>query len=594
MGDDTLDGGAGVDTAVYVGPMSQYSITANGNGSYSLRDNGANGEGADTLWSIEYLRFSDTVVAMSSLFPGGSQFHSPSINNSSLSVTINENIGTTVEVYKVLGSDPDGTPLNYSISGDGDGAKFRINSLSGAVTFIASPDRENPGDIGRDNTYDITVLVSDGLNSTTKSITITVSDVNDNAPVITSLATASTAENIATTTAVYTAAATDADAGSTLTYSLVGGVDQAIFAINASTGVVTFKASPDYERPSDSGHDNVYNIQVQATDGQNIVSKEVAITVTNVAEIRALTSDLDGNAKSDIMLQNLGSGQYYVWSMNGKALLDSGFIGWQTGTDWQAKGTGDFNGDGKSDVVLQNIKDGGCYVWELNGKSLVDMGFVGWAAGPDWQVKATGDFNGDGCSDILLENSQSHARYIWEFNSKTLVDSGFVGWATNADWTVKATGDFNGDGKSDILLQNAIDGSCYVWEMDGLNLKAGGHGFVGWAPGKDWQVKGTGDFNGDGKSDILLQNARDGACYIWEMDGLTLKAGGTGSVGWTPGKEWQVAATGDYNGDHKSDILLHNANDGAYYLWQMDGLGLVPNGSDFVGWATGADWHVVA
>jgi hypothetical protein len=367
-----------------------------------------------------------------------------------------------------------------------------------------------------------------------------------------------------------------------------------MFAINATTGAVTFKSSPDYEVRADVGANNVYDIVVQASDGLNVVSKDVAITLTNVPETRALASDLDGNAKSDIVLQNLGSGQYYVWSMNGKAMLDNGFIGWQTGTDWQAKGTGDFNGDGKSDVVLQNNKDGGCYIWELNGKSRIDSGFVGWAAGPDWQVKATGDFNGDGYSDILLENSQSHARYVWEFHSKTLVDSGFVGWATNGDWTVKATGDFNGDGKSDILLQNAIDGSCYVWEMNGLSLRDGGYGFVGTAPGKDWQVKGTGDFNGDGKSDILFQNAVDGSCKVWEMDGLNQKVGGVGLVGWTPGKDWQVAATGDYNGDHKRDILLHNAHDGSYYLWQMDGLGLVANGYDFVGWATGADWHVVA
>ena len=48
--------------------------------------------------------------------------------------------------------------------------------------------------------------------------------------------------------------------------------------------------------------------------------------------------------------------------------------------------------------------------------------------------------------------------------------------------------DFNGDGKSDILLQNAIEGACYVWEMNGLNLAANGAGFVGWTPGADWHA----------------------------------------------------------------------------------------------------------
>jgi len=116
----------------------------------------------------------------------------------------------------------------------------------------------------------------------------------------------------------------------------------------------------------------------------------------------------------------------------------------------------------------------------------------------------------------------------------------FRGWAPGKNWQVKATGDFNGDGKSDILLQNANDGACYVWEMDGLTMIANGAGFVGWAPGKDWQVKATGDFNGDGKSDILLQNVMDGACYVWEMNGLNLAANGAGFVGWTPGADWHA------------------------------------------------------
>ena len=44
-------------------------------------------------------------------------------------------------------------------------------------------------------------------------------------------------------------------------------------------------------------------------------------------------------------------------------------------------------------------------------------------------------------------------------------------------------------------------------------------------PGPDWQVKATGDFNGDGKSDILWQGS-DGTPAIWLMDGLTVLSSG--------------------------------------------------------------------
>ena len=100
---------------------------------------------------------------------------------------------------------------------------------------------------------------SDGTNSTTKAVAITVTNVNE-APTITSGATASFAENASGT--VYTAAATDPDAGATLTYS-ISGADAALFDINATTGAITFKSSPDYEAPADAGGDNVYDVTVR-------------------------------------------------------------------------------------------------------------------------------------------------------------------------------------------------------------------------------------------------------------------------------------------------------------------------------------------
>ena len=109
---------------------------------------------------------------------------------------------------------------------------------------------------------------------------ISVTNVNE-APTVTSAATASFAEN--GTGTVYTVAATDPDAGTTLTYSLTG-ADASLFNINATTGVVTFKSSPNYEAPTDAGGNNVYDITVGASDGTNNSTKAVAITVNNVNE----------------------------------------------------------------------------------------------------------------------------------------------------------------------------------------------------------------------------------------------------------------------------------------------------------------------
>ena len=55
--------------------------------------------------------------------------------------------------------------------------------------------------------------------------------------------------------------------GAAATYSLVGGADLALFAINASTGVLTFVAAPNFEAPTDAGANNVYDVTVQVSDG---------------------------------------------------------------------------------------------------------------------------------------------------------------------------------------------------------------------------------------------------------------------------------------------------------------------------------------
>ncbi len=134
---------------------------------------------------------------------------------------------------------------------------------TGALTFVSAPrDYENPTDVGADNVYNVTVQVSDGSLTASKAVAVTVTNVNE-APTVTSSATASVAEN---TTAVMTVTASDPDAGTTFTYSINGGADAAKFAINSSTGALTFVSAPDYENPTDVGADNVYNVVVQASD----------------------------------------------------------------------------------------------------------------------------------------------------------------------------------------------------------------------------------------------------------------------------------------------------------------------------------------
>src|SRR6266567_6180387 len=214
-----------------------------------------------------------------------------------------ENTATSNVVYDANATDADATAANstiaYSLTGT-DAALFNIDSVTGEVTFKISPNFEAPGDSNHDNVYDVVVHANDGPHDTTKTVAITVTNVNE-APTITSGATASTPENVSAATTLYTATATDPDAGTTLTYSFGGGADDSKFNIDSSTGAVTFKASPNFEAPTDTGANNVYDIIVKATDGGALFdTKAVAITVTNVNEAPTITSGTTASTPENV------------------------------------------------------------------------------------------------------------------------------------------------------------------------------------------------------------------------------------------------------------------------------------------------------
>lgn len=173
----------------------------------------------------------------------------------------------------ISASDPDSSAtLSYSISGT-DASKFSINSSSGSIAFLAAPNYESPTDNGLDNTYDFTVTVSDGSLSASQSISVAVGNLNE-APSFSTASAQSYTENSGATISVT---ANDPDASSLLAYSL-SGTDASQFSISSS-GVLSFASAPDYESPSDSGLNNIFNVSVGVTDGVNSSSVSLVISL---------------------------------------------------------------------------------------------------------------------------------------------------------------------------------------------------------------------------------------------------------------------------------------------------------------------------
>ncbi len=128
-------------------------------------------------------------------------------------------------------------------------------------------------------------------------------------------------------------------------------------------------------------------------------------------------------------------------------------------------------------------------------------------------------------------------------------------------------GDFDGDGKADILWRNSSTGQNTIWLMNGTNVAS--LASLPTIPDANWTIGGVGDLSGDGMNDIVWRNQSTGQNTIWVMNNAALSS----QVPLPPVFDlaWRIRGIGDFNGDGKPDILWRNAATGANTVWLMNG-----------------------
>jgi len=248
-------------------------------------------------------------------------------------------------VTTVMATDPENDPRTYTITGGAEGSRFSINGTSGVLTFVNPPNFENPTDAGANNTYIVTVTATATGGSDAQTITVTITNVNE-PPVITSngggaSATIFVAEN---ETAVTTVTAVNPESGS-LTFSITGGVDQAAFSINASSGVLTFVSAPDFQNPTDTDANNTYLVNVTATATSGSDTQMVTVIVTADPVNRPPTVSAGGPYTAD-------EGAGVTLTANGTDLDGDALV-----YTWDLDNDGSYN-DGTGQTVTFNGDDG--------------------------------------------------------------------------------------------------------------------------------------------------------------------------------------------------------------------------------------------
>lgn len=281
-------------------------------------------------------------------------------------------------------------------------------------------------------------------------------------------------------------------------------------------------------------------------------------------------SDINNDRRSDIIVRDAVSGWLTDWlgQPNGSLASNSSNVSIQFPSDWRVAGSGDYNGDGRDDLLLRS--DAG---WLTNWLGTASGGLSNNGANtslffePEWKVAGNGDINGDGKADLLLRRDDG-----WLTNWLGTASGNFANNGANPslfftpDWKIVSTGDFNGDGYTDILLRRD-DGWVTNWTGNASGGFTNNGANTALFFTTDWKVIGTGDVNGDGKDDLILRRD-DGWITDWlgTANGSFTNNGANTALFLTT--DWKVSSIADINGDGREDLLLRNDSG-----WITDWLG---------------------
>jgi serralysin len=262
---------------------------------------------------------------------------------------------------------------------------------------------------------------------------------------------------------------------------------------------------------------------------------------------------------------------------------------------WQAlvMARRDFSQDGSSDILWRRGATGDFGWWDMDHghASWVPVGIIG----TEWHLAGTGDYARDGVPDLLWNregpvvtisgvppNRRSTDHLAWwdmqagggrayhdffDYADDINALLGRAFFTVVRDLAAQDALDFNGDGRSDILMLRGENDRG--WTSVEISLVAADGSVTQTAPNSwGWNFAAAADFTADGTSDILWRQGSYGV-GLWSFrDGAPIAWTDLGSSEILPG--FEVVATGDVTGDGGADAVWWNPLIRYCGLWDIE------------------------
>lgn len=282
--------------------------------------------------------------------------------------------------------------------------------------------------------------------------------------------------------------------------------------------------------------------------------------------------DFYGDGTADRLCHNVVTGAQRI-------RYSTGTLTWRSSSctgDRETLYVGDFDGDGTDDLLCHNRSGGRVEIELSNSFGFVSGGQNHNACTKESEHLLIGDFNGDDVDDLLCHDTVDGTQAIdSDFSSRGVEFTIAKSWCRGLGSRL-LVGNFNGRSSGDDLLcfdrergLLAIDYADSRGEFTGVDWKLVGSYCA--QPGQDLWV---GDFDGDGRDDLVCHDADSGS--------LSLDLAASGFFGSFeasyPSHSWcfgqgQRMKVGDYDGDGRDELLCHDVATGSEsFASPMDGL----------------------